>query len=65
MDNIICAYECLHFMKRSRAKSNSYCALKLDMMKAYDMLEWAYLRGIMTKLGFDHHWIDVVVGNMP
>ena len=61
-DNIISAYECLHFMKRSRAKSNSYCALKLNMMKAYDRLEWAYLRGIMTKLGFDLHWIDVVMG---
>ena len=51
-DNIICAYECLHFMKRSRPKSNNFCALKLDMMKAYDRLEWTYLRAIMTKLGF-------------
>ena len=31
-------------------------------MKAYDRLEWAYLRGIMTKLGFNHHWIDIVMG---
>ena len=64
-DNIICAYECLHFMKRSREKSNSFCALKLDMMKAYDRLEWTYLRGIMTKLGFDHRWIDIVMGMYP
>ena len=61
-DNIICAYECLHFMKRSRSKSNSYCALKLDMMKAYDRLEWAYLRAIMTKVGFARQWIDTVMG---
>ncbi|XP_073354989.1 uncharacterized protein [Aegilops tauschii subsp. strangulata] len=57
-DNIICAYECLHFMKRSRAKSNSFCALKLDTMKAYDRLEWSYLQAIMIKLGFSQHWFN-------
>ena len=31
------------------------------MMKAYDRLEWDYLRGIMTKLGFDGHWIDIAM----
>ena len=60
-DNIICAYECLHFMKRNRSKSNSFCALKLDIMKAYDMLEWPYLRAIMEKLGFAQVWIDTVM----
>ena len=38
-DNIICAYECLHFMKRNRAKKHQACALKLDMMKTYDQME--------------------------
>jgi ribonuclease HI len=61
-DNIISAYECLHFMKRNRAKTNSFAALKLDMMKAYDRVEWQYLEAIMRKLGFDHHWISVVMG---
>jgi hypothetical protein len=32
-DNIIAAYECLHFMKRRKSKKDHYCALKLDMRK--------------------------------
>ena len=60
-DNIICAYECLHFMKRNKSKSNSYCALKLDMMKAYDRLEWDYLQAMMEKLGFAQPWVDTVM----
>jgi hypothetical protein len=61
-DNIIAAYECLHFMKRNRSKGNSTCALKLDMMKAYDRVEWSYPEAIMQKLGFARNWIEVVMG---
>ena len=52
IDNIIVAYDCLHFMKRNKAVKHHHCALKLDMMNAYDRAEWDYLGTIMLKLGF-------------
>jgi hypothetical protein len=42
-DNIITAFECLHFMKHKRACEVRCCALKLDMKKAYNRVEWDYL----------------------
>jgi hypothetical protein len=60
-DNIITAYECLHFMKRNKAKKHRFCALKLDMRKAYDRVEWSYLKAIMLKLGFSSRWVAVVM----
>ena len=60
-DNFISTYECLHYMKTKKVKGNRFCALKLDMMKAYDRLEWPYLKVVMLKLGISPRFTDAIM----
>jgi hypothetical protein len=59
-DNVLVAYECMHTIRRQ--KSNTpFFALKIEMMKAYDRVEWKYLEGVMKKMGFSEDWIKIVM----
>lgn len=51
-DNILVAFEIFHFMKSSMHVDGSM-ALKLDMAKAYDRVDWGFLRVVMERLGLD------------
>jgi hypothetical protein len=59
-DNILLAYESMHAMKRKKGKKG-LCAVKLDMHKAYDRVEWKYMDKIMIKLGFARRWVDKIM----
>jgi hypothetical protein len=59
-DNVLISYECRNTIKKQRAK-NPFYALKIDMTKAYDRVEWGYLKGVLVKLGFEANWIDSVM----
>lgn len=58
-DNVLIAYEVMHYMKRSTAE---HMAVKLDMRKSYDIIEWCFLRKVMVRLGFDNKVVDLIMG---
>lgn len=61
-DNALVAFEIFHAMKRTGASRDGVCALKLDMSKAYDRVEWCFQEQVMKKLGFCDEWINKVMG---
>lgn len=52
IDNVVICYECLHKIRLYEGKKNALVALKLDISKAYDIVEWGFLENVMKKLDF-------------
>lgn len=60
-DNVLLAYEMTHFMQNKRYGADGFAALKLDMSKAYDRVQWVFMRKMMEKLGFAAGWVDTIM----
>ena len=60
-NNMLVAYETLHAMHIRKKGKKGALALKLDVSKAYDRVEWSFLKGMMIKLRFPKVWVDKVM----
>jgi hypothetical protein len=58
-DNSVLAHELFHTMKQKRGRGG-LMALKLDMEKAFDRMEWSFLFHILKSLGFHSKWIHMI-----
>ncbi|XP_048501337.1 uncharacterized protein LOC125497714 [Beta vulgaris subsp. vulgaris] len=55
-DYALIAMELFHLMKHRNRSRKGTMALKLDMSKAYDIVEWGFLRKMLLTMGFDGRW---------
>lgn len=51
-DNVLITHEVLHYLKNSKAEKHYSMAIKTDMSKAYDRLEWDFIRLVLEKMNF-------------
>ena len=60
-NNILVAFETLHHMQHQMRGKFGSMALKLNMSKAYDQVEWKYLKCVMERMGFHPKWVSLMM----
>lgn len=61
MDNILVAFEIMHFLNNKRGGKEGYVSLKLDISKAYERVKWHFIEQVMRKMGFKEEWIRKIL----
>lgn len=57
-DNVLIAYELMHYLRQKNEEENNFMSLKLDINKTYDRVEWHFLEIFKKKIGFGKEWIN-------
>lgn len=59
-DNILIAHELFSNFKR-RKRRTCDMTIKLDVEKAYDMLNWDFIMYVILKYGFSIRWVNLIM----
>ena len=60
-DNTAIVYEMLHRLQNRRQGKIGHMAVKLDISKVYDCVEWEFLWKIMLKMGLSDRWVNLAM----
>ena len=60
MDNTVLVQDLIHSMSRKKGRGG-LVAIKIDLEKAYDRLEWSFIRDTLGLLKFPSHLISLIM----
>lgn len=61
MDNALIAIEVIHVLKRNTKGNKGELELKINISKVYDIVDWSFLEGVLSRMGFVERWIHRVM----
>lgn len=56
-DNILIAHELFDMLRKMEKRKKFYGALKIDISKAYDRVDWKFLKAILVAMNFSSRWV--------
>ena len=59
-DNVIITQELIYSLGKSRGKEG-FMVVKIDLEKAFDHLEWSFIRMVLTHFGFPENIIRLIL----
>ena len=60
-DNVLVAFELMHYLEHKKERREGFVAIKLYMSKAYDRVEWGFIKQVMENMGFHEKWINLIM----
>lgn len=61
IDSVQIAFESIHYMNRNNSVGDGEVALKIDISKAYDRVDWGFLQAVLQRMGFHKTWIQWIM----
>lgn len=55
------AQEMFHGLRTNKSCQSKFMAIKTDMNKAYDRVEWTFIQALVQKMGYDSQWIKLMM----
>ena len=60
LDNVVIAQELIHMLDNKKGKVG-FMAIKIGLVKAYDRLEWLFIRKVLRAFHFPHVFTDLIM----
>ena len=56
--NILIVHEILDMLRKKIGRKNCFGALQIDMSKAYDRVDWNFLKVVLVSMNFSPNWVN-------
>lgn len=60
-NNILIAHDLFDYLGKKKGRKNCFGALKIDMTKVYDRVDWKFLKTVLTPMNFNERWVNWIL----